>query len=309
MAAQEKNLLVSVIMPTYNRARSLPRAVRSVLAQTYESWELIVADDGSTDTTREVLESLKSGDSRIKILFLGKNQGVSSARNAALKEAQGEYVAFLDSDDEWLPEKLEKQVRFFERENPEVGLVYTGAVFYEKSGATRIKPARIGGSIFLAELAYNPIGAPSRVMIRRRILERAGVFAPLLFALEDWDLWVRISEVCNIAPLDEPLVRYFESEDSLSVDIEKLIRGYERFWHKYSLDTRPRFIKGLHYMRLGHRLCYLGHVSYGRRYLLRSLVVEPWKPARVFLFVLSLLGRKSYKNVTFFIMKNFIQAI
>ncbi|GAH74960.1 unnamed protein product, partial [marine sediment metagenome] len=114
---------VSVIIPTYNRAYLIGRAIQSVLNQTYQDFEIIVVDDGSTDDTEEIVRSFK--DKRIGYVRHEKNKGAAAARNTGIKAAKSEYIAFQDSDDEWLPEKLEKQMKVFENAPPEVGVVYT----------------------------------------------------------------------------------------------------------------------------------------------------------------------------------------
>ena len=114
-----RNPIVSVIIPTYNRAHLIDKAIKSVLNQTYQDFEIIVVDDGSTDNTNEVLKNFT--DSRIHYIFHTSNLGVSAARNTGIKTSQGEYIALLDSDDDWLPEKLDKQVDVLQNESSEVG--------------------------------------------------------------------------------------------------------------------------------------------------------------------------------------------
>jgi glycosyltransferase involved in cell wall biosynthesis len=123
MAGTENNPTVSIIIPTYNRSRLLARAVKSVLNQTYQNFELIIVDDASTDNTEEVVGSFN--DERIKYVRHEKNKGEAVARNTGIKAARGEYIASHDSDDEWLHEKLAKRIRAFENCSPEIGVVYT----------------------------------------------------------------------------------------------------------------------------------------------------------------------------------------
>lgn len=120
----EKRRTVSVIIPTYNRAHLLGRAIQSVLAQTYEDFEIIVVDDASTDVTEQVVKSF--ADDRINYIRHQKNKGGSSARNTGIKAAKGEFIAFLDSDDEWVPKKLEKEINRLQTLSNEVGVFYGG---------------------------------------------------------------------------------------------------------------------------------------------------------------------------------------
>ncbi len=125
---------VSVIIPTYNRADLLPTAISSVLAQTYTDWELIVVDDASTDNTREVIKEWEAKDSRIRSVSLNKNSGgPAHPKNVGVESARGEFIAFLDHDDEWLPEKLKKQVAVF-ASSPRIGLVTCEAYVVDGAG-------------------------------------------------------------------------------------------------------------------------------------------------------------------------------
>jgi glycosyltransferase involved in cell wall biosynthesis len=121
-----KNPTVSVIIPTYNRENLIGRAIYSVLKQTYQDFEIIVIDDDSTDNTREVIKEFQRKDKRIKYIKHGKNKGGSAARNTGIREAKGKYIAFQDSDDEWLSGKLEKQIKMFKKAPLEIGVIYTG---------------------------------------------------------------------------------------------------------------------------------------------------------------------------------------
>lgn len=121
-----KNPTVSVIIPTYNRAHLVGRAIQSVLNQTYKDFELIIVDDGSTDNTEDIIKKYQKKDERIKYIRRKKNKGGSVARNTGINAAIGEYIAFLDSDDEWLTEKLERQMKVFKSTSSEVGVVYSG---------------------------------------------------------------------------------------------------------------------------------------------------------------------------------------
>ncbi|GAH83893.1 unnamed protein product, partial [marine sediment metagenome] len=123
------NITVSVIIPTYNRADMVGRAIQSVINQTYQDFEIIIIDDASTDNTREVAREFQEREKRIKYFKHEINKGGGAARNTGIKNSKGEYIAFLDSDDEWYPEKLEKQIEIFNKNDENLGVVYSG-VFY-----------------------------------------------------------------------------------------------------------------------------------------------------------------------------------
>ncbi len=198
----EKKLRVSVIIPTYNRGWIIKEAIDSVLSQDYRDFELIVVDDGSTDNTDDILNSYREDI----IVFRQKNQGVSAARNRGLAEASGRFIAFLDSDDLWLPQKLSRQVEFFNK-NPDAQICQTEETWIRKG--VRVNPKKRHkkpwGMIFEPSLALCLV-SPSAVMIRRSLFEKVGGFDETLPACEDYDLWLRISCRYPVYLIDTPLI-------------------------------------------------------------------------------------------------------
>lgn len=201
---------VSIILPAYNRAYCIRRAVDSVLRQTYPHWELIVVDDGSTDNTEEVIAKLAAEDGRVRYLRQPCNKGASAARNEGIRQGRYDYIAFQDSDDVWHADKLEKQMRVF-RESPEIGLVYCAMQGTRQDGsAVRIPDISIDrqflqGNLYRLLLQGNVIGAPA-AMVRRECLESCGGFDEALSCLEDWELFLRIAGEYEIGYADEALV-------------------------------------------------------------------------------------------------------
>jgi len=213
--------LVSVIIPTYNKSQYLREAIKSVLNQTYKNIEVIVVDDGSTDNTKEIVESFN--DSRIIYIFQ-ENKGPAIARNTGIKKAQGEYIAFLDSDDLWLKEKLEKQVDFMEK-NSEIGLLGTGC--YEVTDKGKI----IGKKIFPIKnkilqkdlIKYNSF-IQSSVMIRKEVFDKVGLYDKSFRESEDYELWLRIAGNYKVRNLAEALTikRYYREGLSPAKDKKQL---------------------------------------------------------------------------------------
>jgi glycosyltransferase involved in cell wall biosynthesis len=197
-----KNSLVSVIIPTYNRGWILKEAIDSVSAQDYKDFELIVVDDGSTDNTSEILASYEND---IKVLFQ-ENKGVSAARNRGITEASGQLIAFLDSDDLWLPRKLYTQVDFF-NQMPDALICQTEEIWIRDG--QRVNPKKRhkkpSGMIFEPSLELCLV-SPSAVMIRRSLFDRVGEFDVTLPACEDYDLWLRISCRFPVYLIDTPLI-------------------------------------------------------------------------------------------------------
>ncbi|MCU0603061.1 MAG: glycosyltransferase [Desulfobacterales bacterium] len=194
--------LVSIVIPAYNRAWCLAEAVDSVLAQDFRDFELIAVDDGSADDTPQLLEGY--GDA-IRVLRRG-NRGVSAARNAGIAAARGGLIAFLDSDDLWLPGKLSRQVAFF-TSHPEALICQTEEVWVRNG--RRVNPGKRhrkrGGMIFEPSLDLCLV-SPSAVMVRRELFERAGLFDESLPACEDYDLWLRVSCRFPVHLIETPLI-------------------------------------------------------------------------------------------------------
>lgn len=232
---------VSVVIPTHDRATVLPRALNSVLSQTYSDLEVLVVDDHSADETGLVVGAYT--DQRVRYLEQDQNlNGVAAARNLGLRKAVGEFVAFLDDDDEWLPEKLAKQIPLFDSD-ARVGLVYAGAVniYSEERSAVRVAEHR--GYIYREMLVRNRIHGLSGVVIRRNLVREVGFFDETLPAIEDYDYWVRICRRHYVDRVSEPLLRYydprdekpgcFESQERRSRNIRDNIIAREMFFRKH----------------------------------------------------------------------------
>ena len=203
----------SVVVPTYNRCNQLCAAIDSALAQTFKDYELIVIDDGSTDETH-LIEDIYKG----KIRFIRqKNCGVSAARNAGILAGDSEHIAFLDSDDVWLPIKLERQFAFI-KENPGIHLSQTNEIWMRNGRRVnpKLKHLKRAGDIFIDSLALCLIN-PSAAVLKREIILKYGLFDEDLPACEDYDLWLRILAYEEAGLLDENLViRYSGHQGQLS---------------------------------------------------------------------------------------------
>lgn len=232
--------MVSVIIPTFNRGWILEEAIDSVLEQEYQNFELIVVDDGSTDNTPEILNSYSS-----KITVIRQaNQGVSAARNKGIRHSSGQLIAFLDSDDRWLPHKLSRQVAFFES-HPELSICQTEEIWIRNG--VRVNPKKRhqkpSGMIFERSLALCLV-SPSAVMLRRSLLEDVGLFDENLPACEDYDLWLRISCRYPVGLIDTPLiVKQGGHDDQLSraPSLDRFrIRALERMIENGNLTKKQR---------------------------------------------------------------------
>ena len=214
-------------MPTFNRAHCLERAIDSVLDQTFRDYELIVVDDGSTDHTADLL---KRYDDSLKSIHQ-QNRGVSAARNTGIRAARGELIALLDSDDCWLPTKLERQVDFFET-HPQAQVCQTEEIWIRNG--RRVNPKRrhrkFSGLIFEKSLPLCLV-SPSAVMLRKSLFDQVGLFDERLPACEDYDLWLRITWKYPVDLILAPLiVKHGGHADQLSrrPELDKYGRGASR---------------------------------------------------------------------------------
>jgi glycosyltransferase involved in cell wall biosynthesis len=213
---------ISVVIPTYNRAELLRRAIDSALAQTYQDLELIVVDDGSTDSTAATVRSV--ADSRIRYIRLPKNRGVPFARNTGIASARGEWVAFLDCDDEWKPDKLERQLASIEAA-PEAAASYTRCEVQPSNGRRRRRREIAQGDVTDAVLRMEIPLVPSVYMVKRRALMDVGGFDETMEAAEDADLWLRLAQAgVRFAGVTEPLAIKHHDHDLTQFEKDPIVR-------------------------------------------------------------------------------------
>jgi len=301
-----KNPMVSVIIPTYNQANFIDKAIKSVLKQTYQDFEIIVIDDGSTDNTEEIIRCFK--DKRVKyIKKYKKNRGISVARNIGIKVARGKYVALLDSDDEWLPEKLDKQIKILQDGSPELGAVYSNLCYIDENGknTNKLRNPKKEGYIYEDLLGKNHVGAPSTLLIRKECFHQVGLFDDLLNAQQDWDMWIRIAKYYRFALIKIPLVKYRLHSNQLSKNLGVKIITANRILVKYAneLEKRPR-AHSKHYFYIGNRFCHMGKTKEGQRYLLKAISLYPFYIGYYICIFGSLFGPKCF--IYFVKMKRYL---
>jgi glycosyltransferase involved in cell wall biosynthesis len=292
--------LVSVILPTHDRAALVGRAISSVLGQTYENLELIVIDDASTDHTRDVLAGFK--DSRLRVLHAEVNKGVAAARNLGLMAARGDLIAFNDDDDVWFARKLERQTEALARAPAGVDWCLCG--FVRRAGG---RSEYIGGSWYYAQLDFNQganrfsdggmdwslIATPTWV-VKREALERAGPFDERLRSWEDWELALRLEQTCKRIFVDEPLFLQDlteggglgHAEQAQAQSLRVILDKHGAMW------SARREVMARHYFIIGHVASKYDGPGAGREYLLRSLRLRPFMARTWTALALSLAGER-----------------
>ncbi len=225
--------LVTVVITTYNRPSYLSEAIESVCQQTYEPIELLVIDDHSDTPAKQTLDSLSVAEfSSVECIRHSENRGANAARNTGINNASGQYIAFLDDDDRWLPEKIAQQVAAL-RQNEHIGVTYTGAKNLYSDGSKTYIPSRIEGDLTKELLCRNVVGTLSAVMVRTEIARET----PLDEEFPSWadlEWYVRLSMKTEFHRIPRPLVIYeFDSHNRLSDDLDKKRVAYERFIEEF----------------------------------------------------------------------------
>jgi len=216
-----KNPTVSVIIPAFNRANYICKAIDSVLDQTYQDFEIVVIDDGSTDDTKKRLERYKN---KIRYFFQ-KNKGISAARNAGIKRAKGTIIALLDSDDWWDKRKLELQLKFAD-EHPDWGLIDTFCIAVGEDEKIIYKRGDIKkGDCFNEFINCNTLNSTSSVIIKKDVLDKVGGFDPAFIGQEDYHMWIKIAEISKIYTFKKYMVYYFHHPGNISGSTDLMMKN------------------------------------------------------------------------------------
>jgi glycosyltransferase involved in cell wall biosynthesis len=264
---------VSIILPIYNRGATVPRCIRSVLSQTFSDFELVAVDDASTDNSIRAVETF--GDARIRLLRHTTNAGPSAARNTAIRDSTGELIALIDSDDEWLPEKLEKQIRLIDLRSAELCVCEYYLADRDGEHHHRLpEPTSWRDELHLR----CELGNGTTLLVRRKIIEAVGLLDESLRLYEDWDWVLRMVQCATLHVLHEPLARIHAGS---ARSAELFGQSAERFLKKHAQE----------FLRLGsehHRSVRAAHLQFvaasafasrrfalGSAYLLRSYLTQP----------------------------------
>lgn len=288
---------VSVVLPTWNREALIDGAVRSVLAQTWEDFELIVVDDASTDDTAAVVEAIP--DPRIRLIRLPENGRQSVARNRGVAAARSELVAFQDSDDAWSPTKLQRQMEALAAAPAGTGAVYTAFERVAGDAVTYIPARDVApreGDILPALLFRNLVSTQT-LLVRKALLEQIGGFDEAMTRDEDWDLAIRLAQVTRFALVDEAMVRVIDHPGSVTHNVPAGLAARQQMLRKHRalIEATPR-AHAAHLRAIGHLACLSGDTRGGRRELLAAARLTPTDPKVLAGLVLSVLGPAGYRR-------------
>lgn len=284
---------VTVIIPVFNGAAFVQRALRSVLEQTFQDFEIIVVNDGSNDNTEEVVRAI--ADRRIRYVFQ-PNQGPNAARNNGIRLAQGDYLAFLDADDWWLPAKLQAQLSRLE-EYPAAGLVYCSTLWVKPAGEIILVEALVEGNVFQTLLFRNIVsGSASSVMAPKRVFDKVGLFDENFRRMEDWEMWLRIGAVFPFAAVRQPLVYVTNLPESNGKDCFDMYASHlavlEKAFNSYALPYigLQRATLAAAHALAGMRFSTFGMYDQARKAFRKSLALQRWDPEVYARWVLTFLG-------------------
>ena len=288
---------VSIIMPTYNRGETLPRAIQSVLDQLYQHFELIIIDDGSDDNTEQAIRSIQ--DPRINYVR-SNHKGASAARNIGIAQSKFRYIAFLDSDDEWHPDFLSTLLDILINAVPQIGVVFCGYWYFSESEKI-YKPQACTfeqGDILPELLRGNFVALPA-AMIKKECISTCGDFDETLPCRHDWELWIRISEKWEFQYVDKPLLNVYKTQNSISVNRRYMLEGWAPLIQKHLnvFSNKPEILAS-HYLKIAHSLWYppdREEFKILKHYTLKALWISPKKIKPYFhLLLASMLGYSLY---------------
>jgi len=295
--------LVSVILPTYNRAHIVSKSLQSVLAQTYRNFEVIVIDDGSTDNTKEIIINIAHKDPRVKYFRNNENKGPAGARNVGINLAKGELIAFIDDDVEWFPYKLEKQVNLLQTLPEDYAVVYSG--LYKIFGYKKIyfSPRDVyskEGNVFNF-FFKGMFGDPPSMLVRKSALFDVGLFDEKLPISEDRELAFRLSKKYKFEVIDEPLYISYDTPNSASKQEGAVLARTLLYILEKHIDDFKKDKKALThlYFLCGKNYILDNQKRLGLKYLKSALKNNPFRIKFLIAFVIALLGTNLFKKIIF----------
>lgn len=302
--------LISVIIPAYNAADVLPQTLTSVLAQTYPQMEVMIVDDGSTDDTVAIAQAVANGDPRVRILQQA-NGGVAAARNAAIAQAQGEFIAPIDADDLWHPQTLAKLLAALVAHGETAGVAYAWSVDIDQYSQPtgQFRAATVAGPVLATLICHNFIGNASATLIRRHYLDRIGGYDPHLRAqqaqgCEDWDLYLRLADCCEFCVVPDFLVGYRKTVGSMSGDFNQMAKSHQLILQRVR-DKHPEISGWLYRLSASSLYVYFAQQSFqyglpqaSLDWIRRAIALDPLTPlGRLGVYRLALLSWLQHRGL------------
>jgi glycosyltransferase involved in cell wall biosynthesis len=278
--SEVSNELVSIVIPVYNGERYIGRTLQSVAEQSHRNLEILIVDDGSTDGTGEILNTFVQQETRARILRQS-NKGVAAARNLGIRAASGDFIAPLDADDIWHPERVSRQLRCLLDSPSDVGLVYSPWITIDESGrrlSSCLDRGRFEGIVWLQLVMGNFLGNASTALIKKDCLQAVGLYDEEYFlqraqGCEDWDLYLRIAGVCRFHCQPDCLIGYRQVHGSMSIDVEQMMRSYSRLMSKVRVCGVPVPPSVYRWSRANYLLYMANRAAAARRRGLTAIVL------------------------------------
>ena len=309
--------LVSVIIPTYNRHKRLKVAINAVLNQSYKCIEIIVVDDNGLGTdqqlkSKDVVDSFGK-DNLIKYIPHKSNKGGCTARNTGIKASNGEFIAFLDDDDEWLFDKIKKQVDFFECTDDSIALVYCGCfIVNEITGEKNLVKPSLKGNVFRELLKCHCPPSTSLIMLRADLIKSINGFDETLESFQDYDLYLRLSQITRFDFISEPLAIFKKhSDDRVSVNLEKRLRALDSIIQKWqtSINTYntekhfKRFFTVAAYKAQAYSCLMNSNRKQAASFYLSAIGISPFEFKLYLMFLSSIFGLKFFNSLSYLFKK------
>jgi glycosyltransferase involved in cell wall biosynthesis len=284
---------VSIIIPSYNREETIGRAIKSVLQQGFNNFELIVVDDGSDDRTVEVVQSFS--DSRISIIQHAENQGANAARNSGIDAARGELISFLDSDDEFHTDYLEEVVRESRRCSEQCGGIFTSFRMVQDGkviGKYHANNSEITQN-YLSD--GNRIGTLSCTTFKTEVFDDIGEFDDNLPASQDFDFYLRVLNEYTMRGIDRVLITKYLRGDSIGSNLKQKLRGFKRVKEKHGQKFSSKYLSNQQ-RTIGRLYAERGDMEEARRHLKKSIILNKKNYPAAYLYILTLFGKSTFNK-------------
>ena len=283
---------VSVITPVHNRASTIRRAIESVKSQTYDNIEHIIVDDGSSDDTVEVVREHTTGS--VRLIRFDEQQGANAARNAGIRASSSDIISFLDSDDEYLPQRIERTMDVLKMQPPHcVGVYHSYRVI--NNGKTKTNWRAVNDLVGLDEIRdENIIGGFSATLFRKELFKEVGYLDESMPSSQDYEFYLRALDGYKIRGIDEILVNYYQSSNSISSDIKNRERAHKRLSKKHgSKITNKR--KSNQQYAIALLEAEQGNMDTARAKFRRAIKLNPWRGLYYYYYIASIMGKRGFE--------------